>query len=370
MVRPTLISVPLLRVIGMWRLLSCVAFTGNFAHVRIPMRRPVPTHDGDCLFMKIQHFRAGISYRSGQTSSKSSFRSEAQSPKPELNAAHTTSAVPSDTDTYSYRVYLAVGSNLGDRYHNIRTALRLLSLDDDNIRVVRTSFLYDTEPMYVTDQPAFLNGAVEIATNFDPFVLLSKIKHVEQQLGRDFSTVRNGPRPVDLDILSCTILDRDIQNEKQVTMDTQELTIPHPRIHERDFVLTPFIDVAGPFLILPGTNGTLAEALLRLQNTARANCDANSSAVRVLPLPRGRLLYFNETCIMGILNVTPDSFSDGGLWTASVDVAVSRALTMEREGAAIIDIGGESTRPGALETSIDEQLRRVIPIIEGIRRGA
>ena len=70
---------------------------------------------------------------------------------------------------------------------------------------------------------------------------------------------------------------------------------------------------------------------------------------------------------MGILNVTPDSFSDGGLFSR-VDDAVNAAITMAGQGASIIDIGGESTRPGAESVTLDEEMRRVLPVIEGIRR--
>jgi len=79
----------------------------------------------------------------------------------------------------------------------------------------------------------------------------------------------------------------------------------------------------------------------------------------------------NLTCpaVMGILNVTPDSFSDGGDFF-SPEKALSHALQMVKEGASIIDIGGESTRPGAAVISIDEELSRVIPVIEAIRAEA
>lgn len=268
---------------------------------------------------------------------------------------------------FKYRVHLAVGSNIGDRYHNIHQALQRLSMND-TVRLVRTSYLYETEPMYVVNQSAFLNGAVEIETDLEPIQLLRRIKQVEGQLGRDFMTLRNGPRPVDLDILSFASVGANGEPAEHIVMSTDELTIPHPRISERPFVLMPLIDIAGPDVSLPGINGTLAETLCQLQPTAKSGYYA-SSAVRVLPLPRGRLLYFNSTLIMGILNVTPDSFSDGGVWTSSVDVAVDRALTMEQEGATIIDIGGESTRPGSNATSIEEQLRRTLPVIQGIRKG-
>ncbi len=79
-------------------------------------------------------------------------------------------------------------------------------------------------------------------------------------------------------------------------------------------------------------------------------------------LPLGR-----RTCVLGILNTTPDSFSDGGLH-AGLDAALAAAQRMESEGADWIDIGGESTRPGAVEVEIDEEIRRVVPVIEGLRR--
>ena len=81
----------------------------------------------------------------------------------------------------------------------------------------------------------------------------------------------------------------------------------------------------------------------------------------------GRALDLSRTAIMGILNVTPDSFSDGGIFLAR-DAAVAHALTMVEEGADLIDVGGESTRPGAQAVSVQEELDRVIPVIEAIAR--
>lgn len=80
----------------------------------------------------------------------------------------------------------------------------------------------------------------------------------------------------------------------------------------------------------------------------------------------GKILDLSRPQVMGVLNVTPDSFSDGGDFF-SPEKAVAHALQMEREGAAIIDIGGESTRPGALQVSVDEELQRVIPVIEALQ---
>lgn len=256
----------------------------------------------------------------------------------------------------TFQVYLAVGSNLGHRYSNIQKALRLL-----NQKVVRTSFLYETAPMYVLDQPPFLNGVVEIATDLEPEELLHHIKHVESELGRDFKTIRNGPRPIDLDILLVT------KDGMPVIMDTPALTIPHPRIPERDFVLIPLQDLENEdeTLLHPILNTTIGELYEQFCNRSETK---NPSAIRVLPLPRDRYLYFNATLIMGILNVTPDSFSDGGRYN-SVDAAVKRAVEMVHKGADVIDIGGESTRPGAPEVAIEEELQRTIPVIQAIRKG-
>ena len=321
-----------------------------------------------------------------------------------------------------YRVYLAVGSNLGNRFENIRQALHLLCQpddggDDDNhqqhddhhhqsttttlsprTHVVQTSFLHETAPMYVTDQPAFLNGAVQLATNLPPHALLRRLKGIEAKLGRRLSStdnnnnnnndtpppVRNGPRPVDLDILFYEtrvetggqwfrreiIIGSDNEstatanNNNDTTTPNLELIIPHPRISERNFVLQPLLEVAGPAFVHPVLNATIGELHQRLRQQSPANDDA----VRVLPLPRNRFLYWNRTLVMGILNVTPDSFSDGGHYHQAVQSAAQHALRMVRhDGAAVVDVGGESTRPGAAPVTLDQEMERVVPVIQRIR---
>lgn len=235
--------------------------------------------------------------------------------------------------------------------------------------------------MYVTNQPRFLNGAVKIETDLEPQELLKRCKKVERTLGRDFQTIRNGPRPIDLDILLyCDYHDDPrgtscvngptsiILVQNNVTKDDLPLTLPHPRIQERMFVLQPLMEVAPPDLVHPVWNVTVLELYQRLQDTIQGN-NAEPETIQVLPLPRNRMLYFNETIVMGVLNITPDSFSDGGQWNQSVEKAVRRALAMEQEGAKIIDIGGESTRPGAQEVTPLQEIQRVVPVIEGIRRG-
>lgn len=283
------------------------------------------------------------------------------------------------------RAYVAVGSNLGDRYQNIVRALAALEADrPGTVRVRRTSYLRVTAPMYVTEQPSFLNGAVELDTTLAPLELLRAIKRVEGRLGRDVgpdsAAVRFGPRPVDLDILlfdgEATAVDEGGHEERPcaLVMHTEELEIPHPRMAEREFVLSPLndLDRKDGRLTHPLVNKTMTELLqsLRRPNGHRPSPEEDAPAVRVLPLPRGRMLLFNRTLIMGILNVTPDSFSDGGKFSTSAELAATRALQLEKDGADIIDVGGESTRPGAEEVAVEEELARVIPAILRIRQAS
>jgi dihydropteroate synthase/2-amino-4-hydroxy-6-hydroxymethyldihydropteridine diphosphokinase len=291
-----------------------------------------------------------------------------------------------------YSVYIAVGSNMGDCYNNIHTGLAMLCDPDYRpesflpTHLVKTSFLYQTAPMYVTNQPPFWNGAVQVTTDLDPHALLRRLKWIEQDMGRNVSALsgaRNGPRPLDLDILLCykneaineTTAEHD--DNTSVTLNTKDLTVPHPRIHEREFVLRPLVDVAGRDLSLypsgvsdasgmPDT--TVGDLLDNVMNAYKPEDvkAAAAAAVRILPLSKGRSLRFDSTVVMGILNVTPDSFSDGGL-LKTAEGAVDRAMEMIEEGATIIDIGGESTRPGAREISVEEQIRRTVPVIQGIR---
>ena len=95
--------------------------------------------------------------------------------------------------------------------------------------------------------------------------------------------------------------------------------------------------------------------------------------MQLMPLPNkvlqcGRLnLDLSQPHVMGILNVTPDSFSDGGRHN-QIDQAVAHALQMINDGASVIDIGGESTRPGASPVTVEEEIRRVVPVVEALSK--
>ena len=147
--------------------------------------------------------------------------------------------------------YLGVGSNLGDREAHLRGALELLRRR--GIEVEAVSSAYETEPVgEILDQPDFLNAAVRIATELEPLELLDLCKAIEAEHGRMFGSPRHGPRPLDLDLL--ILGDIELQSER--------LTLPHPEVTTRRFVLEPLLEL-DPDLALP--DGTrLVDALAGL----------------------------------------------------------------------------------------------------------
>lgn len=133
-----------------------------------------------------------------------------------------------------HTVYIALGTNMGDRLDNLQAALRSLPTA---VTVTDESPVYETPPWGYEDQPAFLNMVVTGETSLEPEALLTYLKQLEAKLGRE-SNFRWGPRLIDLDILFYDDL----------VLDTPPLVIPHPRLHERAFVLVPLADVAPQFV--------------------------------------------------------------------------------------------------------------------------
>jgi 2-amino-4-hydroxy-6-hydroxymethyldihydropteridine diphosphokinase len=145
------------------------------------------------------------------------------------------------------KVYLSLGSNLGDREANLRNALRELRGAD--FVITRISSLYETRPMYVEAQPWFLNIVVEAESHLFPMRLLLRIHNTERKLHRK-RLVLNGPRTIDIDILF----------HGHSVVDTPTLQIPHPRLTERRFVLEPLYEIA-PELRHPQTRRTVKDLL-------------------------------------------------------------------------------------------------------------
>jgi 2-amino-4-hydroxy-6-hydroxymethyldihydropteridine diphosphokinase len=144
--------------------------------------------------------------------------------------------------------YLGLGSNVGDRESQLRAAVAALREHGDQVRAI--SSLYETEPVgEVLDQPDFLNAVVEVRTELEPLELLDLCKAIEVEQGRMLGGPRHGPRPLDVDLL--LLGDRELDDER--------LTLPHPELRTRRFVLQPLLELA-PDLALP--DGTRLSATL------------------------------------------------------------------------------------------------------------
>ena len=150
--------------------------------------------------------------------------------------------------------YIALGSNLGERAATLVQAAKTLN-NVRGVKVRRISNMIETEPAGPEDQPKYLNAATEIQTTLSPQELLHTLQDIERKLGRDRSTEQRwGPRTCDLDILL-------MGNFK---IETQELTIPHPRMHERIFVLKPLASIA-PNVRHPLLDKTVVELLAEIE---------------------------------------------------------------------------------------------------------
>ena len=153
-------------------------------------------------------------------------------------------------------VFLGLGSNLGDREVNLRRALA--ELESPTLHLLRTSSIYETEPIGFLDQGWFLNLAAEFETDLFPKQLLARLQRVERSMGRH-RTVKDGPRIIDIDIL--------LYGSSVIKSD--ELEVPHPRYRERRFTLAPLAELA-PTMKDPVTGRTMAELLNALKGqTAR-----------------------------------------------------------------------------------------------------
>jgi len=145
-----------------------------------------------------------------------------------------------------FPILLGLGSNLGERFDNLTSAIKALTPE---IMVQTISPTYETQPLYVTQQPEFLNLLVRATTTLSPISLLDSIQALEVELGRKPS-VRFGPRIIDIDIIDYDSL----------ILNLESLTIPHPRMHERLFVLRPLINIV-PNWIHPRTGKTVQQLI-------------------------------------------------------------------------------------------------------------
>ncbi|WVF70737.1 dihydropteroate synthase [Kwoniella sp. CBS 6097] len=277
-------------------------------------------------------------------------------------------AGPSKTKTNiktKTRVFIAVGSNIGDRVNNISRAVKMLQ--ENGCELAGCSRLYESEPMYVENQDRFVNGAIEISTSLAPLDLLRLLKRTEKTIGRT-KTFTNGPRVIDLDLVfygteTVKIGSRDDEEDAD---GVRWLECPHASLAEREFVLRPIADIAPDFrhpslgltvqrLLdrLPKSDPPALQPIIPFQTTAR-------------PV---RLSTPSTPHIMAIFNATPDSFSDGDRNRTEVSYALSACEDLVNGPCppAILDIGGMSTRPKSEPCTEQEELSRVVPLIQAIR---
>jgi len=170
------------------------------------------------------------------------------------------------------RVFLALGSNVGDRLGNILGAIVRLSAFG---KVVRVSTVYWSEPWGVLDQPPFLNCVVELRTHLSPRHLLLRIKEVEKELGRK-ERFRWGPREIDIDIL--------LYGDRVIA--ESDLRIPHPHLENRDFFLAPLLELDGK-LRNPEKGTELRLVLTRMDIKLRPFCSILPLTLRTSPRSRG-----------------------------------------------------------------------------------
>ncbi|MBR1734018.1 MAG: 2-amino-4-hydroxy-6-hydroxymethyldihydropteridine diphosphokinase, partial [Alphaproteobacteria bacterium] len=212
-------------------------------------------------------------------------------------------------------VYLAFGSNLGNRMENFRKAIHELS---DFFVVQQISHIIETEALLLEGSPTswnipYLNMIIAGKTACSPDDLLTKIKFIEKKLGRDLNAPRWSPRIIDIDIISYH--GQNFQNNR--------LTIPHKEVKNRDFI-----------------QYLLTEMDYKIPDNIRIDIN-NYSAI-------GHFVLFPK--MVGIVNVTPDSFSDGGRFFEPNN-AEKQIRKLLSDGATLVDIGAQSTRPGYKEIS-------------------
>ena len=243
---------------------------------------------------------------------------------------------------------LGLGSNLGHREINLKRAVtRLTRGARPVLRNPELSRVYESSALLPPGSPddwdlPYLNCAVSGEPLVEPDGLLRRLKEIEHSLGRS-GDERWAPRIVDIDILWWPGME----------MRTEELRIPHPEILNRPFVVEPLRDLV-PDDVLEGSS---------LRDHAERLAGTGGSGTVYVPESDYRVSYPE---LMGILNVTPDSFSDAGRYARPAD-ALGHARMLIDSGATIVDIGAESTRPGGKRVRHSVEWARLEPVLHGLK---
>ena len=244
-------------------------------------------------------------------------------------------------------IYISIGSNLGDRLDNIKRAINLLKIEIFND--LQFTPILETQALMPKDAPPewnkpFLNIIVCGKVSVSLEDLLEKLKEIEVKLGRSKLHEKWGPRIIDLDILLWD----------NVVINTASLVVPHPELCNRPFFVH-MLALINPMLKYPNVishrhrNKTFGEIAGSFPNITECY---------------DKIFTFHPQ-LVGIVNVTPDSFSDGGEYFA-YKKAIEHALELAEAGATVVELGAQSTRPSAKVIDADEEYDRLLPVLDGL----
>lgn len=241
----------------------------------------------------------------------------------------------------AHKVYISLGSNVGHRLNFLRKSVEALK----NFLVrVKTSIVLETEALLLENSPddwrrPYLNMVISGETDLSPLDLLRKLKAIECRLGRSPDHQAWSPRTIDLDILLYDDL----------ILTSEELILPHKELLKRNFLLHLLASMA-PMEVHPVLKRSFESLAQERLSEAKPAFDRSLS------------LYPQ---LVGIVNITPDSFSDGGQYF-NPEAAVKHCCQLVKEGASVLDLGAQSTRPGAVQLSVEEEWKRLCPVLDGI----
>ncbi|WP_353275813.1 dihydropteroate synthase [Wolbachia endosymbiont (group A) of Pipizella viduata] len=234
-------------------------------------------------------------------------------------------------------IYISIGSNIGNRFSHLQRAAQLLK--ERYFKDLKSSIILETKAILPNGAPPewdkpFLNMIVYGSCSSSPEELLKGLKQIECDIGRLQVYEKWAPRVIDLDILLWDDL----------TLDTPYLRIPHPELINRPFLLH-LMAMLSPMAVVNKTFGTV--------NPNIKDCFLRSFTL--------------SPELVGIVNITPDSFSDGGLYYDS-DQATKQALRLLSDGASIVELGAQSTRPGSLMQIPEEEYARLKPVLDNLNQ--
>lgn len=249
-------------------------------------------------------------------------------------------------------IILGLGSNIGDRLEHLRKALKLIKKIPE-LTVQQISPIYMSDALLPDRAPQswnvpYLNLALCCQTSLDPYELLQHTKEIEKKLGRT-PEIDWSPRIIDIDILAWNDL---------IKYD-DKLHIPHEHLHERPFALWPLADVA-PFWIYPLPGPFQGKTAMEMAKQWGSRCEGKA------PLNAKQIPHRIDTpTLVGVVNVTPDSFSDGGDFFTNTK-AWQQISHLVHSGAEIIDIGAEATGPRAASLTAEIEWQRLEPLLNSI----